>query len=1032
MIRFHRHITSAFATIALAAMMAGCAQEDLDAPQPDYGDGDAQLVIDLAVPQSIATQSRSASTEADPSAAECGINDLRIIAFSTDGGTPCINRSLIAPSKMQVSPNGTVTYQIDNLAKGSYRIYIVANLDELTRGITTEADLKKVLINTDASHPLQAGNLPMVYDPGNGSVSIPEAGKGSDVRLTLSMKFACVKVRYNLVFDKKFNSDIFGNNGMVINSVTADNVPNAAYLVTNTATNPATRNGVKIQGAHYPAYSENQANASARNADVITVSGTAAARPSDTSHWVYQGTIYLPERYDTSKPITFNIGATVTDSKGADGNVTCRYTLPLGDTDTKLFPRGAYYEIIAKITTLGDAELKASIIKKDWEEQTLSADMIHTTLSLSKTTARVTSLEQDSIVYSTDGATAPTFECATLLPASGTNRNQAVIPAYNHKTHTISFRVNPAVDIVSLPQNERKGTAECYIVAGNIRKQVKVDYDITPFFNIRPLALKLQWVDGQKIETYAYSTNLGGIDIASQGTVTTAAGSGTMRIGGSANRTSYEDTKANSRISLTCSDPSAPEGTITVTLVSDPLVTTVHYFDAAPRKGASDSPYTRYELRQDLQVTTMTGNPDYRIYFRAINDYVHDEGNGWQTLNSTFLRGDWSRFPKEDYNSYSDNSVQSPNWNDWWHSDDYKGIYNDDHNIYIYTQIGETTSAGSHPASWHFTGDYNSPTDMTGDNVNPGWYYYDLPADRESDYVNGTRRKPEPGKTLMIFYAAKANGYGFEAHRASHHEDPGIPLFDYEDHEGYVIYDPTSEPYYRIYDEKPYIEDVTYTIYSTEKITEWWQKYGVAENKVTFDNPKQWIMKGTFLSQTTEVINGKTYQVAQLKFKAPRGDYEKAIKLSGLTPGSSTPSTAQYVYYCANGNNPYNPPCIYLFFGDNDRLTDWKSAPAMERCGTLYDKPLYRYQIPPHFATAKVILKRQGDVSGDANQTVECSLEGRSMINYGDNRTYWTTYGTQPTQGSSDGVVLFGGRSFASQGHIGTYENGKWTAGRPK
>ena len=31
-------------------------------------------------------------------------------------------------------------------------------------------------------------------------------------------------------------------------------------------------------------------------------------------------------------------------------------------------------------------------------------------------------------------------------------------------------------------------------------------------------------------------------------------------------------------------------------------------------------------------------------------------------------------------------------------------------------------------------------------------------------------------------------------------QEPGIPLFDYEDREGWIVYDPTSDPTWNIYD----------------------------------------------------------------------------------------------------------------------------------------------------------------------------------------------------------------------------------------
>lgn len=56
--------------------------------------------------------------------------------------------------------------------------------------------------------------------------------------------------------------------------------------------------------------------------------------------------------------------------------------------------------------------------------------------------------------------------------------------------------------------------------------------------------------------------------------------------------------------------------------------------------------------------------------------------------------------------------------------------------------------------------------------------------------------------------------------------DPGIPLFNYEDREGWYLYDPTCIPYYRVYDDKPTIINVDYVIYTKSDITKWKIDFG--------------------------------------------------------------------------------------------------------------------------------------------------------------------------------------------------------------
>ena len=1038
MIRHIRHIYTLIASAAMgAAMLTGCSNEEIDAPRPSQtATPGTQLVINLAVPETMETASRAEGDDSDPTMPITGnegkINSLRLIAFSADG-TTVINRGLLIPEKMPVSPNKTAIYEIRDVKPGDYNIYLVANLEQYVTGIKTEQALKDVIINLDGQNQLAPGNLPMVYEP-SGKVTIPSSATTNPAVATLSLQFACVKVKYDLLFDKAWNQDIFGNNGMVINNVTVDNVAKTSYLVINTSKHAETRNGDSGNGAHYNSYTYVPDNAGKHNLDVVTVSGDKADRPSaPTSKWAYEGILYLPERYATDKQTTINISATVTDPSGADGNVRCRYTIPLGayqdDPDCKELPRGTYYEVIGKIKSLGDAELDATIIAKDWTEEKFSVDMIHTYLTVSKTEASVKSLEDDFITYDTDGRGDVKFKCETALPMSGTNRNPAIMAVFDTQAKRITFKVNPDVDITTLPADQQVGVAECYITAGNIRKLINVKYDIKPFFTITPLAVKIQWnteYEGlMNTKIYEYATNLGGIRITTLGNRNSIKISRTTN-GGTSTATNQV---ANSNLQLTFADGATySQGRIQVRAMNNPGTTTIHYFGAYPEATGYDN------LKQDLQVTVMPPLSDYRIYFRAINDYHHFNG-GETDYTKDFLDNDYSKWPTEG----------SKNWNDWWHSDNSNSIENGSHQIYIYTQIGETT-AGSSPDVWHFTGSnrddlYNSSPSMTGDSSNPGWYYYDLSQNAQS-YEDGNV-KPEPGKTLMIFHAHKNGTLGYEPHRASHHLDPGIPLFDFEDREGYIIYDPTSEPYYKIFDDKPYIEDVVYTIYSKEQITGWWNKYGVAENIAATGTPpdsyKQWtIQYNNCAAQRTSVGNG--WYKTTVTLKAPHGDYAKAIKMKGLPHryedrlqyfAPTLPPGRIRIYYCSTqwGNDI---PNIYIFKDGGGEVTPWSKAPAMrlERIssGTKY----YYYDVPSDYVYGKVIFQTQ-DRNGKYPTSGGLSIDNQNKIFRGSNNWNYIAVSSLPAPDNKrvdiGEPLLFDGREYPQ--NTGTFENGNWRPGSP-
>lgn len=1032
-----KHILRTFSTLAVAAALCACSHDDLVAPGTESApDPDAQLVISLAVPTGNDSDADAGGdTEADaapatradmtPTDAEGKVSSLKLIAFGYDGGTQVVNRNLLVPSKMPVKPQKTAIYQIGDLAPGNYKVYVLANFGVSLDGVATEGELRQRILDYTSTLPA-AGELPMVYEPSS-MLSISEAGTTTPAQLECSMKIAAVKVRYNLIFDKAFNSDIFGDAGLRITGVSVKNVAKQSYVLANPSRTDIATRDITATGSYFNGYTENQANASRNDADVIAVSGQGAARPSSyTGKWVWQGTAYLPERYVAADgtPTTMVIDAVVTDRNGADGNVRCRYEVNLaaydGAPDEKSMPRSTYYELVGKIKTLGSAELDASISAKNWEETLIDADFTHTYLKLSKTSASVTSLANDQLTFETDGRGSVEFECDRKF--QGKN---AILAATNTGDHTITFSVNPEVQVSQLTAAEQKGTARCYIKAGNIRKAVDVKYDITPFFFITPLSHKIIY-DGSNpavnVKEYAYRTNLGGVMITSRGSKST------VYIGGSSSVRSTTSTVGSSRLTLSCADPNAAIGTIVARADNNPGTTMTHLFDAYPRTSASNTTFDN--LKQEIQCVVMKPLGSYRIYFRAINDW-HTYNGGDGNVSGEWLKDENDRYisyPTEYYGTGSQNN----NWIDFWHYWGGKNYPSNSekasegcHRVYIWTQEGETTSADKKGKIWRFTNQYNNAPSMTADNNSPGWYYYDLGYEMNSvaceNGATGTR-VTKPGTTLMIFFNDPNGDKGFTVHRASHHLDPGIPLFDYEDREGWIIYDPTSEPYYRIYDEKPYVEDVVYTVYSDKRPTGWTHSYGVAENNASISGSvRQWTIRSNNVSNvTTERIGSKTYYKYQIRMKAVRGDYEKAIRICGI--GNS--SVRVWYFRKNNHSNGWDNPRIYIYKDNGGTVNAaWNSTPSMTRSHSADGGVYYYYDVPSNLTNGYVVF--QDDSRGrKMPDSGGFSIDGTENIYYSDTGS-WMVYG-QPVE-----PVLFDGRTFP--GNTGYYNSStkRWTAGKP-
>lgn len=421
--RIIRSIFNIAVATGLTATAASCSSDSIDAPEAVQGySPDTQLVINLAIPQgeTLAPDPQSRAGQ-QPTANECAINSLRFIAFDTSTGT-VVNRELPIPSTMPVNPDRTAVYEIKSVPAGTYRAYLVGNLDRNVADVTSEEELKQAIMDFSTDLPT-AGNLPMVYEP-SGNLTIAATGADNPRVVDMSMKFACSKVRINLIFDRNYDprgEHLLDGFGIRLTGVKAVNVPQKAYVISRHEETFPMRD-IPLSGLYYNDYTETPGNINSGDADVITAHGGSGTAPSAGSDkWLWQTTLYLPEHYfsDTADAGRIEIEGYLTDLNGNGNAVKCTYTMPLtesGDDNGKSFPRGMYFEYIGKITDIGtNAELDATVAVRDWTEMTLPADFIHTYLKLSKSEADISSLEDDFITYETDGRGNVGFECTTVL-----------------------------------------------------------------------------------------------------------------------------------------------------------------------------------------------------------------------------------------------------------------------------------------------------------------------------------------------------------------------------------------------------------------------------------------------------------------------------------------------------------------------------------------------------------------------------------------------------------------------------------------
>lgn len=810
---------------------------------------------------------------------ECQINDLTLYAFPVKNEGKLLVETLPAPLASMMLEEHVANYQL-NIEPGTYHIYVVANMNKVLsdQTIQTEDDLKKIVLSygvgTEPGMPVST-NIPMIYEPKdvNGNIIDTKIEKSGDkyTEVAANLKFTCVKVKLNLLFDPTAEGSAFKGKSYRIKDILAQKLSpsttlswNGAFSNSNVNTDYAkgfenevyaTSSEASNKGGYYKAgdWTEKADNANVNNKNIITLvqGATPTAAPQNAADkWLFQGTYYLPERYiaNASQQSTLKVNGFV------NGSFENNYTIMLGhrptSTEVPTFPRGTYYEIIGNIKSLGNMTLDCNVSVKDWTPVTIDAEFNHTTLWVSKTKASVTSTTTDSIDYESNVMlTEADFGCDKKVTTSSGEKDVIVLSKLEN--HRITFKINEDIKFSDY-NGKYKGTAKVWIKAGNIKKYLDVTYDASPYFEVNPQEVTIYWGSDNNTKVVQFKTNLGGL--AFTGNTSSTVGKSTIQ--------------------ASCDTPDTREGTFKIVATSDPVTTTVHYLTVQPKESAEG-----FNFVKKIKVTVKPAVGNYRINFRAINDRIPYAGTS--DPNKSNVTGNFLGVLAEGGNN---------NWNDGWFEESWTGDKNQaqtkNHCIYVYTQIGETEDAITgkgwiYTEKWGGKDDSGWPGDyMNDDKTNTGWYYKDFSVNavqKHTQHGATGDRKIKPGETLIMFSNNYNNSVGYSVHRCPQHLEPGIPLFDYEDCEGWIVYDPTSDPTWNIYDAMPTIENIKFTIYTKFQTCGWFKVYGVAhenngkrEQFTIFDkNKNSW--------SCTNAGNGWYKTVITLK--TVKGDHEKDIRI---------------------------------------------------------------------------------------------------------------------------------------------------------
>lgn len=792
---------------------------------------------------------------------ECQINDLTLYAFPTGNEGKLLIETLPAPLASMMLEEHVANYQL-NIEPGTYHIYVVANMNKVLSGqtIQTEDELKKIVLDyrpTSTPGMPVCTNIPMIYEPekdatGKLAETVITAAGDKYTEVAANLKFTCVKVKLNLIFDPN-DAEVatnFGGNPFSINSISAEKLSPFTHLYWGgkfeapswadkdykdgfSSNTYQTSEGPAV---YYTEWTDNRSASATNNNDDIKGTGDAKNAPDNAAEkWLFQQTYYLPERYISSESdrsyLTIN---------GKVGNSAVNnYRINLGHkkdetstTEVPVFPRGTFYEITGAIKTLGNMELDCKVSVKPWETVPIDADFNHTTLWVSKTEANVTSMKNDYITYNSNAGTVG-FGCDTKINSKdiiiGTKRGKDA-----NGNDSIEFRVNPNIPIKAYAQ--LVGTAKFWLKANNLKKYIDVHYDVKPYLDVtKELVIYYNKDDkSQNKRTIKWDTNLGGIVLDK-----------------------ITDKKGSSIIKMSVNSSDDATGTFMVTATENPVTTTIHEFTVTSKDGS---------MPQKVRVKVSPPIGDYRIYFRAINDRSkYNGGNGSDNFQGILT--------EEGTN----------NWSDGWNEDakDTSDPITKSHYIYVYTQIGETEDAVT-GKGWVFTKESDDRNgwpgvEMVADETNTGWYYKNFPVDAKS-VLNTNESKGQrtikPGETLIMFSNNTYQDQGYSLHRCPHHLEPGIPLFDYEDREGWIVYDPTSDPIWRVHDDMPEIENIEFKVYTQFELFGWYKVYGIAsgENQFTI-----WDTKAKKSWKCEKV--GKDWYKTTIKLKAVKGEHEKNILL---------------------------------------------------------------------------------------------------------------------------------------------------------
>lgn len=903
----NRHII--YKIIALVAWIMSLLSCTADLPATDTplaGEGEGVLQLSVPLTRSVPTTDGEPGSQ-DATADERRITSLWFLAYpTTDGEGETLVKKL---DTNELEHDTYKTFSI-KMKYGTYHIYVVANVPELTAG-TTEDELKAIILKykegdaVSLPSPTSTYGLPMVYqreeDYTLSSTSAPN--------VLADLVYTCVKVRYTLVFDNAGISNAFGTNVLKIDDVSVRNIADRAPLLpgTNISTD-LTLFDTDASGAFNGQYYVGAYDAS--NPDNYTFSKTTIEY-TEAGQWAYRGTFYLPEHYVTAETqadqTQMLIAATLYTANGVS-RATLEYTIELGDTQgqtgavggkVRQLPRGRYYDITGRITGLGN-KIEATAAVQDWTLQTVDAELNGPYyLYVAETSVALEAGKDVTVACRTDAPTL-SYESPKYTLSDGTETDIYQVDFNRDETGTctsFTVRIHPNMPPVADAATIEGIAKYFYIVAGGLKKKIDVSpLKLEPYLIVTPqnYTVYIKEVSNEEsfAVTYTYRTNLPQIQVATDKDidhmVTTADGKA-FTVTNAYNGTVKEGTGT-----LVCTlDKPHVSGNF-------PNANTATYTFTATGYGNT--------LTETATLQIIPNATSYRLHFRPLTDnwsnphiYVYQPlytpggaevqiTSGGEKLGENAILYGFTGCVT--FKGWTDEGGPIGNY---WPTATEGSIVTATTGFDPSTNInGEPNSAN---AEYYWGVDYCPDfrkdccasavnrkwpgVKMKEDTENPGWYYFDLPL------------LAEPGKALIMFADGHESDDKDVQHRYPAHMVPGIPLYNFADKDGWFLYDYTQGDKNEFVDDKPDIMDKTdYLPDGTYRI---WCKTNYTRIHIWIPNGAIYTEWDSGLGELTDAGNGYKYFDLNVSSSwKPSGTINYILHTGNDQTGNLTISAAQW------------------------------------------------------------------------------------------------------------------------------------------